>query len=223
MARAPIERFPLHWPTGWKRTRAADRQRARWETTKSDIVTDPATGQRQVIKRIYHINTVDAAARLEKELERLGGENAVLSTNVELRRDGLPRAGRAEPTECGAAVYFRFKGDARVLACDRWNRVADNIAALAAHIDALRRIDRYGVGSLEQAFVGYTALPPTAIDWWLVLDLPRSATLDAVERQHRALAAEHHPDRGGDPHVMAKINAARDAARAEKAPVGVGA
>jgi hypothetical protein len=33
--------------------------------------------------------------------------------------------------------------------------VADNIAAIAAHIDAIRRQDRYGVGTLDQAFAGY--------------------------------------------------------------------
>jgi hypothetical protein len=40
----------------------------------------------------------EAIARLQGELDRLGAADVVLSTNVELRLDGLPRADRAAPS-----------------------------------------------------------------------------------------------------------------------------
>ena len=57
-------------------------------------------------------------------------------------------------------MYFKLDSvpEGLVLACDRWLRVEDNIAAVAAHIGALRGIDRWGVGSVRQAFAGYKRL-----------------------------------------------------------------
>ena len=62
------------------------------------------------------------------------------------------------PDDPGVAVYFQLHDKERVLACDKWDTVADNIAAIAAHIDGIRRQDRYGVGTIDQAFAGYSAL-----------------------------------------------------------------
>jgi DnaJ-domain-containing protein 1 len=104
-------------------------------------------------------------------------------------------------------------GKPRCLACDRWLRVADNIAAIAAHIYAIRAVDRYGVGTMEQAFAGYAALPASSEEWWLVLGVGRDASEDEVDTAYRRLAREHHPDVGGDTNHMARLNAARDAAR----------
>jgi hypothetical protein len=117
-------RFPLAWPSGWIRTPRAQRRRA-------------------AFTRLRHAPTVaDAVTRLAGELARLHATEEVLSTNVAVRLDGLPRSGEPEPGDPGAAVYFTLRTAERCLACDKWDRVADNIAAIAQHIDALRRIDR---------------------------------------------------------------------------------
>jgi curved DNA-binding protein CbpA len=64
---------------------------------------------------------------------------------------------------------------------------------------------------VEQAFTGFVALPAPEQPWQ-VLGLDTSTpTPDQVEAAYRRLASEHHPDRGGDTHQMARINAARDA------------
>lgn len=186
--------WPLSWPAGWKRTPKEQRRRARFTYFKADVSVATAT------------------MRLEDELRRLGATDEILSTNVPQRLDGRPRSD-AEPSDPGAAVYFRFKQQPQCLACDRWTRVADNIAALAAHIDAIRRIERYGVGTLEQAFAGYKSLPATAVDWWIILGLPQSATLDQVEDKFRTMARQAHPDMGGTHDTMATLTAAREAAR----------
>lgn len=193
-------RYPLAWPPGWKRTSMQHRQRATFGTRRA--------GEWKKELTIYQ-----AIQRLMGELNRLGAANEILSTNVSLRLDGLPRGDQREPTDPGAAVYFQLPDHAgrrqdRCLACDRWTRTADNIAAIAAHIECLRGVDRYGVGSLDQAFAGYAALPPSHEDWWLVLGVKADADPGAVKDAYRTLLMEHHPDRGGDPELMSKINRA---------------
>jgi hypothetical protein len=190
---AEVQRFPLAWPAGWARTK--HRAAAKFVHFRARITADVAL------------------KRLEGELRRIGATHETLSTNLELKFSGGPRFDRPPlGGDPGVAVYFVLKSKPIVLACDRWDRVADNIAAVAAHIDALRRIDRYGVGTLEQAFAGYAALPPSAEDWALVLGLPKTATRAEVLAAHRKLASDHHPDRGGRDVDMARINAARDVA-----------
>lgn len=208
------ERYPLSWPNGWPRTNAHKRQRANWTKTTYTDVQDRQTGASKKLRGAQSINVGDATERLERQLEALGATDAILSTNIELRIDGRPKSGRVEPYDVGAAIYFKLKGKDRCLACDRWQRVADNINALALHIDALRRIDRYGIGDMEQAFAGYTALPAQASPWWTILEFDQRPTSFAVvAERHATLAKQHHPDRGGSVETMAKINAARDAAR----------
>jgi hypothetical protein len=45
---------------------------------------------------------------LLNEIKLLGGRLPVISTNVRLRRDGLPYANDHVPDDKGAAVYFQF-------------------------------------------------------------------------------------------------------------------
>ncbi len=209
-------RYPLSWPTGWKRTPPAERQRANFGKSKVEAYVerhyDGRPPETRTRTRKAPLSSADAAARLENELERLGVTDAKLSTSQKLRLDGTPRSDLSEPADVGAAVYFTLNGKPRCLACDRWTRVADNIAAIAQHIDALRRIERYGVGTMEQAFAGYAALPATGEDWPIVLGVAPTATAAEIVAAHRRLAAEHHPDKGGRSEDMARINHARDLA-----------
>ena len=162
--------YPLAWPTGWPRTRAGDRERSRFRNARG--VDD-------------QLSMSDATSRLIRECRLLGAANVIVSTNVAVRRDGLPYARQKTPEDPGAAVYFKLDSvpEGLVLACDRWLRVEDNIAAVAAHIGALRGIDRWGVGSVRQAFAGYKRLSagdaPTP--WWEVLGIDRQAPAVAVK------------------------------------------
>lgn len=210
-------RYPLSWPVGWPRSRPSDRKRASF----SRVVKGYSQSlQATVSMGNKPLTMFDAIKRLQAELERLGATDELLSTNIETRLDGMPRSGQAAPKDPGAACYFKLKGKDTVLACDRWDRVEDNVAAIAQHIDALRRIDRYGVGTMAQAFAGYAALPPKGGDtnWRAVLGFEASMnhiTREQVIARHRDLARNHHPDAGGDPETMARLNAARDTALAE--------
>jgi DnaJ-domain-containing protein 1 len=129
-----------------------------------------------------------------------------------VRLDGLPRSGHREPDDPGAAVYFSLHGKPRCLACDRWNTVAENLAAIAAHVSAIRAVDRYGVGTLDQAFAGYAQLPASTEEWWTILGVAPDASRTEIDEAFRALAKKVHPDAGGSNEAMARLNEARRAA-----------
>lgn len=193
MPEAPIRcHYPLHWPEGWKRSPTPKR---------SAFDADRTMAQ--------------AREFLLAELRRLGAHTVDISSNVQVRHDGLPRSGQAQPGDRGVAVYFKMCGNGYVLACDRWNRVEDNIYAIAKHIEAMRAQDRFGVGSREAAFGGYKALPPAATalgtaSWWMVLGVDVSASVEDIREAYRQRAMHAHPDMGGSADEMAALTAARD-------------
>ncbi|HJR01776.1 MAG TPA: J domain-containing protein [Methylomirabilota bacterium] len=203
------QRYPLAWPAGWRRTEPRHRQRARFSQSSRKYSSD---GQ-QSWRTSSEISVYTATQRLRLELDRLGAANEILSTNLVLRLDGLPRSDQRDPLDPGAAVYFQLEGKPRTLACDRWLRVADNIAAIAAHIEAIRAVDRYGVGTLEQAFAGYAALP-AGEQWFEILGVLPTASLEQIDDAYRKLAKAAHPDHEGGSHdAMARLNQARETGR----------
>lgn len=191
--------YPLHWPSGWPR--AKRRQRATFGTTGRS-----SCGNKQAL------TVADARERLSKELDLLGARYVTLSSNLELTLRGDPRSGQAEPSDSGAAVYFQLGGKSIALACDKWDRVADNVAAIAKHIDAMRGMERWGVGTAAQAFAGYEALPAPD-PWWMTLGLTGpNVTRSDIAIAYRKASQAAHPDRPGGSHdKMAAVNAARDA------------
>jgi hypothetical protein len=198
------QRYPLSWPTGWKRT--VYRNYAPFGKRRAVVGTD--------VRRSERLTVVDGLERLMGGLKRLGAQKVIISSNLVTRQDGLPYAQQPKVlADPGVAVYFTLKGKPTVLACDRWNSVADNMAAIAGHIDSIRASERYGVGTMEQAFAGYAALPASPHDWWIVLGVTQDATSAQVDDAYRRLARASHPDHGGSHDQMARINAARDEAR----------
>lgn len=185
-------RFPLDWPAGWPRTPPGERT---WSAFRSG-------GAR--------VTQSNANERILRQIRLLGATHLVISANVAYTRAGTPHANRRRPDDAGVAVYFRLAvdGEPRVLACDRWLSIPENMAAIAAHIDAMRGTDRWGVGSLSRAFDAYKALPAPAPAWHEVLGVGELAAHDTVRSAYRRLAREHHPDRGGDP---AAFHAVQDA------------
>lgn len=144
---------------------------------------------------------------------RVGDWNVIISSNIPLRRDGLPRANCPRVQDAGVAVYFRLKDEARVLACDKWDRPEHNLWAIAKHIAAMRGMDRWGVGSLDQAFQGYKALPETGSkDRALgVLGLTTMPTKVAViQDAFRQKSKEVHPDRGGNAELFQDLVKCKD-------------
>jgi hypothetical protein len=214
-------RFPLQWPVGWKRTPSSLRIPGHFGTAKQ------AAGASWRCKDL--ITMAQACDRLLAELQRMGVPDwqVVVSTNVATRLDGRPRSDQRMPDDPGAAVYWRDEAAAggpqdRCMAIDKYTRVEQNVAALAATIEAMRAIERHGGATvLNRAFTGFTALPPPIVagtkrPWWEVLDCsPNTRSREVVDHSFRRLAAKFHPDKGGDQARMAEINAARDEALKE--------
>lgn len=188
------EAYPLQWPVGWARTHHYRRQRSRFDTSF-------------------------AMARdcLLEEINRFNGRNPVLSTNIEIRRDGLPYANRRRPEDTGVAVYFEWKGKPMCFACDKWDRVKDNIQSIRKTIDAMRGIERWGsTDMMERAFSGFAALPDESNETWRdVLDCQDVTNFNYIKTAYRMLAKEHHPDSGGDSAKFLIIQKAYDDAKAE--------
>jgi hypothetical protein len=187
--RVGVTAYPLYWPQGWQRTEPYLRSWSRF-----------ARGPRA---RSFSVYSEAQSVRLE--LERLGAENVVISSNLQLRPDGIPYSGQKVPTDCGIAVWFELldeRGVLRetVLACDRWAKPEENLRAIAKHVEALRGQDRWGVGSIAQAFRGYQALPEHAsgTPWWDALGVSRDSAPDVIRKAFKAKAHECHPDKGGD-------------------------
>jgi hypothetical protein len=208
--------YPLSWPEGWPRTHELDQPDGRFNKKESRAGSS--------YRAARWLTVTEGVQRVLIELERLGvdRQDVIISTNVRTRLDGLPRSGEREPIDSGAAVYWQDSAFARrVLAIDRYTTVADNLAAVAATLDAMRAIERHGGARiLERAFTGFTALqPPGASGWRQVMDLNAAETdLAVVRAAYRRLAAERHPDRlSGSHDDMAELNTAMSAAERELA------
>jgi len=191
--------YPLSWPEGWSRTQF--RKSSNFKRTAPEFA-----GRRHSME--------ESCDFLADELGRLGAKKQILSTNVQRRLDGRPYSGQGQPRDPGAAVYFELKGKPVSLACDKWDRVEDNVWAIAKHIEALRGQQRWGVGSIEQAFRGYTALPglgeSEASSWWKTLGVPINAGPDQVKEAYRILVKKHHPDSGGDSEMFRRVTKAME-------------
>lgn len=189
-----IARYPLQWPAGWRRSRSTSR--AAFRAARRSLSVSEG------VQRVLH----------ELNVMGVSQNDVVVSTNVRTRLDGTPRSDQAEPHDSGVAVYWRRGKETRCMAIDRYDRVADNLAAIAATLDAMRAIERHGGGAiLDRVFQGFTALPAPE-SWWQVLGLKDpDATREQIETAHRVLIMKHHPDRpDGDTEKAARINRARD-------------
>lgn len=182
-----MDAFPLRWPAGWQRT--PDHKR----TSHSAFKT-----------------TFDKARRqLENELRLMGATGVVISSNIPLRQDGMPRAdqGRRRIADPGVAVYFMLKNRPMSMARDAYDSPHDNLRSLGLAIEGMRAVERHGGSSMmERAFEGFVALPAPsggqARTWRELLGFMPDAhpTLEQVNRNYRdrirRLGPDGNPDLG---------------------------
>lgn len=181
------QEYPLAWPQGWPR--AKTRKKGAFLHERRELTY------------------FRAEQRATQELARLVDHTGlVISSNVIRDR---------EPKDPGVAMYWREKesGADRVIAIDIYTRAADNLAAIAATIEAMRAIDRHGGATiLNRAFTGFTALPAPKT-CWQILGLGAGASAEAIDAawKHKirncrqAFPDGTHPEEGA-------VNAARDEA-----------
>lgn len=213
-----ITAYPLCWPDGWRRTASASREYGRFSRVatgfRSYSTTPGAAPSGYSYRERAELTISQATRRVLDELRRFGvaERTIIVSTNLELRLDGLPRSKQRAPADPGVAVYWEVKGRQRCIAVDRYTKIEQNLAAIAATLDAMRAIERHGGAEiLDRAFTGFTALPSPS-QWWHVLGLesPR-VTEEEIQAAYRRRAQHTHPDKGGSQDAMASLNWARDA------------
>jgi hypothetical protein len=162
---------------------------------------------------------------LEFELAKIGGSHVVLMLacdESEIRRDGMLYS-RAEVKHPGVVLAFDSNHGPLSYATDtfegRWPVDPPdwqiNTRAIALGLEALRKIDRYGIGAYGQQYAGYKALPAgngaathmtrTEAQGLLFMLAGLDVQPDLVtnpdnrSRVLRAARATAHPDRhGGD-------------------------
>lgn len=181
------EAYPLHWPSGWPRTKHPELSR-------------------------FQTSFARARDGLIEELDRLGVANVIISTNIPLRRDGLPYASRKTPDDRGVAVYFKLDGHDQCIPCDKWVWIEDNLHAIELTVAALRGLERWGAKDIvNAAFRGFKALPETTAlerSWYAVLDVQPSATAADIQQAYKRLARERHPDTGGSHEAFIELQSA---------------
>lgn len=153
---------------------------------------------------------------LRRELEFLGARGTTLQIALQdkdFRIDGYPRA-TARPDHPGVILSFssRQVGD-QGYPCDTFLTWQDNLRAIALSLEALRKVERYGVDKRGQRYMGFKALPsgipmPTALTreeaaeiiaghtlgWYTAEDILADDTIcnSAIKRARVATAPDRH-------------------------------
>jgi hypothetical protein len=190
-------RSPLCWPAQHKRTDKDSRVYGRFGTKVHQNYGIASLTIAQACKRV--LDQLSMFNRMGKR-PRCDIKNVIISSDLELRSDGLPKSKSKKPTDPGAAVYFTLDGEQRVIPCDSYTTIEDNLAAVAATIEALRAIERHGSQMFKAAFTGFAALPgPDHIlkrSWRDILDYYGNDYAEA-EKQYRRQCSKTHPDKDG--------------------------
>ncbi len=174
------------------------------------------------------------------ELDKLSARTVTLSTMHsphDVRLDGKLRGDSTNPKHPGVILTFeKFEGwddEAKQskyvemrFPCDTFNYWKDNVRAVALALEALRKIDRYGVRSGSQ-YAGFKALP--AGDFTVEMSpelaadfIAKAAGMGNVpaiassiisnpafgESVYRTAAKALHPDKGGDVEQFKKLESA---------------
>lgn len=84
--KASLSQYPLSWPDGWRRTSQFNRKPGR-----------------------FRASLIVAVERILEQLRMMGikRDDVLISTNVPTRLDGLPRSDQRNPSDPGAALYWR--------------------------------------------------------------------------------------------------------------------
>lgn len=211
-------RSPLCWPAWFPRTPLQKRQHGRFGTKADNMWGNKPLTLNQACRRV-----LDELSKFTRSGQpwRCDPGDVIISTDLLLRNDGLPRSGQKTPADPGAAVYFTLDGQQRCIPCDMYLRIEDNLAAIAATIQSLRTIERHGSQMFEAAFTGFDRLPaPDQVagrTWKDVLGYHGASLEEARQSYYKARKASH-PDHGGSTDMLQEVRDAWNQALAELLP-----
>jgi hypothetical protein len=159
---------------------------------------------------------------LDYELECLAAEDILIRAGFNagaLRVDGWPK-GNLSPDHPAVILSFVSGGAPLAFPCDRFITYQDNIRAIALALEALRKVDRFGVTRSQEQYSGFRQIEASRA--WTIEDAAEyigiKAGIDAkiliddaeaFRRAYRALALDMHPDRGGNVHEWHLLGQAR--------------
>jgi hypothetical protein len=146
-------------------------------------------------------------ALLARELRQLGAKNIVVQaavTDADIRLDGKLRA-NAYPEHPGVILTFDSKFGPLSYPCDRFTTYQDNLRAIALALEALRKVDRYGVTKRGEQYTGWKAIPAKTGG-----DPGRGHEIIREYGSVKAALLATHPDHGGDPDDFMAVQAARN-------------
>lgn len=167
-----VDAYPLTWPFGWPRTKRKNRAR-------------------------FNTSFANARDSLLRELNLLGAKKIVISSNLALRRDGLPYANQNYAEDPGIAVYFVLREEEQCIPCDKWGKSGDNLHAINKTVEALRGIERWGAKEMvNAAFRGFKALPAPKPEPQIKY-FADCVDEDHIKQRFKKLVKELHPDFGG--------------------------
>lgn len=197
----------------------------------------PGEMTRQRKSSPFYSSYMQTLEKLEAELRHLRARDVVIQLDLDegqIRLDGLPRAG-AQPGHPGVILAFDSVHGPLKYATDVFVSWADNLRAIALGLEALRRVERYGITKRGEQYTGWKALgsgipmaaatPAMSLDdaaWFLVehahdMSDPVGAAESMLagdaklcERLYREAAKTLHPDVGGDDDLFKLLTEARD-------------
>lgn len=161
---------------------------------------------------------------LGRELRNLGARNIVCQIALreqDIRLDGYPKA-NARPTHPGVILAFESNFGPLKYACDRFSDWRDNVRAIALGLEALRKVERYGITKRGEQYTGFRALPASTqpvmtteaaarfiggFTRGVWQDLVRSA--EVVAAAYRIAARACHPDTGGSTEQFQQLQEAK--------------
>lgn len=146
---------------------------------------------------------------LERELRMLNAKQIVLQIAMDdrdIRLDGFPRA-NARAAHPGVILAFESKFGPLKFAVDTFTDWTDNLRAIALGMEALRKVDRYGVTKRGEQYTGWKALPPGSDDTHGIenAQVAREYLETVYGGDLRRALMETHPDRGGDREEFGKV------------------
>lgn len=148
---------------------------------------------------------------LARELRMLDARQVVLELAIgesEIRLDGKPYA-RARARHPGVILSFESRHGPLRYATGAFDSWQANLRAVALGLEALRKVDRYGIARRGEQYRGWRQLHSGADDE-STIERGRRIIAGADGDVREALKATH-PDRGGNPVDFRSVQLARDA------------